>query len=148
MTVEVTDLGPKNNTVCRIANLPKAISYPPTYAVYTNKGLISCGGFSKKCYTLETNGSWVPFHDRSQWSSFFSMTILNEKIVVIGRWSSRKKAIEYMNIKNGSKWENETLPFELTRHCAVAINESTIMIIGGTCWYAGEERKVFRPSNL
>ena len=102
-----------------------------------------CPGFSKKYYTLEANESWVPIHDRSQYLSEFSMTILNEKIVVIGDRSRRTKPIEYINIKNGSQWEKETLPFRIEGHCAVAINESIIMIIGGS-----RDSQVFRTSNL
>ena len=49
-TVEVTDLGPNNNSVCRIANLPEAVGGHS--ATYTKDGLLVCGGIqiSSKCH--------------------------------------------------------------------------------------------------
>ena len=139
-TVEVTDLGSKNNTDCRIANLPEAL-YGHS-AIYTKIGLLVCGGiqssrYSNKCYILG-NGSWAPFPDFTQPRQFFSLTALNEKIVMIGGINARR-SIEYFNIQNGSRWENKTLEFYVAYHCAVAINETSIMIIGGY-----QDGKVFR----
>ena len=139
-TVEVTDLGSKNNTDCQIADLPEAL-YGHS-AIYTKIGLLVCGGtadyrISKKCYILG-NGSWAPFPDFTQPREFFSLTVLNEKIVMIGGINA-ERSIEYFNIQNGSRWENKTLEFDVANHCAVAINKTTIMIIGGY-----QDNQVFR----
>ena len=139
-TVEVTDLGSKNNTDCRIADLPEAL-YGHS-AIYTKIGLLVCGGrtkygYSKKCYILG-NESWAPFPDFTQPRQYFSLTVLNEKIVMIGG-ENAERSIEYINLQNGSRWEHKTLEFDVAQHCVVAINETTIMIIGG---YQGNQ--VFR----
>ena len=113
-TVEVTDIGPKNNDVCLIADLPRMVSSPS--AVYTNMGLILCGAdsdqTSKKCYILKSNGTWIRFHDLTQSRAGFSMTKIKEHLVVIGG-SSAESSIEYINIQNGTKWETKNIDFEV-----------------------------------
>ena len=147
-TVEVTDLGPKSNSVCQIANLPE-----PVYAhsaTYTKNGLLVCGGntfhdqsyqITNKCHILMSNRSWVPFNSFKQSRYYFSMTTLKEKVVTIGGLRA-ENSIEYLSLETESKWETKTLPFTVNYHCAVAINDSTIMIIGGA-----QDGKVFRHFN-
>ena len=139
-TVEVTDLGPKNNSVCQIANLPESVySHSMTY---TKNGLLVCGGYtdqlSNKCHILASNGSWVPFTNLIQPRSLFSMTKINQQLVIIGGLSA-ENSIEYINIAQGSKWAKKTLDFDVYYHCSVVINNSTIMVIGGY-----QDYKVFR----
>lgn len=132
-TVEVTDLGSKNNAVCRLANLPEDVWGHS--AIYTNRGIIFCGGItregrSKKCHILDANGSWLPFHDLTQPGYQFSMVKLNEKIVVIGS-SYTGNSFEFINIQNGSNWDAKSFTLKPSSHCTVAISETTVMIIGG-----------------
>ena len=46
------------------------------------------------------NEGWAPFPDFTQPRQGFSLTVLNEKIVMIGGQNA-ERSIEYINIQNG-----------------------------------------------
>ena len=103
-----------------------------------------CGGYTNnneytnKCHILASNGRWFPFNNLIQPRSWFSMTMITKQVVIIGGENARY-SIEYINIEQGSKWVKKNLDFDVTEHCTVPINNSTIMVIGGV-----QDGKVFR----
>ena len=133
---EVVDLK-SPSTVCKnMTNFPVKVRGSFGY-LGSKKEQVICGGFqneipSNKCYSLE-NRVWVSSNSMNEARAISPAAQLgNGKVLVTGGFngSSQLNGAEMLNEVG---WENEVtaLPFTVAFHCMVAINSTTLMLIGG-----------------
>ena len=112
---------------CPVDDLPEKVQGHS--AVNSEVGPIVCGGH--KCHRLIiSNGSWDRFHPLNIGRHSFSISEINELLVIIGG-ASRSSSIEYINVLNGTKWIKKDMPFDIYNHCSTKINQTTILMTGG-----------------
>ena len=99
-----------------------------------------CGGIahtssSSSCWHLTPNGTWEAGPDLVEKMQYFSMTAVGDRIIVIGGASTRNKGLNgVLKYHTGKKhgWERmKNAPRLMIRHCAVLINATYVMVIGG-----------------
>jgi len=135
--VEVTPIGRKNDTLCRISDPFGGKDVEKPSAVYTSLGIVVCGGVksgyaSNTCTRLDTsNNNWVPFFNLTRNRYRFTMNNLNGRILAIGGGSSASTSSEDVNVKTGTKWIERSLGLNLKEHCSVGISENSLIITGG-----------------
>ena len=132
--VEVTSLGPDNNIDCKIPDMPSPVSFQST--IKTTIGIISCGGmigyegkpyqFSRKCYKLASNNSWIQFPTMNKIQSGFAMGEGNGILFSLG-----EKSMEWIDLKNGMRWTQQDLPFTINNHCMTNFNQTHLIVTGG-----------------
>ena len=136
--VEVTPIGRKNDTVCRISDPfgGKDVEHPS--AVYTSLGIVVCRGYNvnikydskKLCNRLDTsNNSWVPFPSLTRTRLRFTMNDFSGKILAIG--GNKATTSEYIKIVKKAKWIEINLQLNIAYHCSVGIAQNKIIITGG-----------------
>jgi len=99
---------------------------------------IICGGKdfkakmrSKDCYKLE-NGSWAKQADLPIGLSHSAALTVHEELWVFGGQSDRDIESTIW-VFDGQEWEERgQMPRGLAEHCAVKVDEDTVLIIGGT----------------
>jgi hypothetical protein len=103
---------------------------------------IICAGeqnfaYSDKCYSLENN-TWISFVSLNSVRSGAAGAQLQEgKILVTGGLKYENKTETYLNsteMLTGQGWESKipSLPINISFHCIVNVNSTTVMVIGGS----------------
>ena len=134
-----------NNTTCQIQDLPKGMHGHS--GVNTRLGVVSCGGFSKDCYMLNAgNEGWVPFKPLKDPRTYFTMHEFNDTLIVVGGIHT-KTSLEHINLKTGREWIQEQLGFSIQEHCSVAVDEKTILLIGGLLKKNNSNRIIVRNNS-
>ena len=61
--------------------------------------------------------------------SAFGMGLINQSLIVVGGNGALNK-MEKINLQSG-QWNELDLPFAVSRHCVVSINDTMLLSIGG-----------------
>ena len=138
-SVEMISIGPDNNPICHIPNLPEPVYGHST--IKTQIGVITCGGYGDKwykgrgkCYRLASNNEWAKFPTMTQKRYYFSMQEGNNKLFAIGGGST-ERSMEWIDLLQGTNWTKEDLPFRIWGYCMIKLNDSHILLTGG--WLDG-----------
>ena len=131
--VDVTPIESQNVFSCKIQSLPESVIF--NSLVQTTSGIFSCGGYrsgaeTNKCYHLSSDLKWTPFYNMQKKKSFLNLNVANKMLVNIG--GTEEDSLEFINFENGLEWKTKKLPFTISGHCSVSINDKEIMVIGGT----------------
>ena len=106
-------------------------------------GLVSNYSATASCWRLNQNGSWIQEEDMNRKRYGFSLTLFqNQALYAIGGsdlYSDQMGRINLATVEmfpvsstQPRKWvQLEDSPFEITYHCAVAL-EHSLFLIGGT----------------
>ena len=112
-------------------DLPYDIYYHASVA--SDQGVITCGGrgadgsSQSKCSLLTPNGRTKSFPSLVGERQNHQMVIIKDVIYAIGGYSNPDN-MEIINIKNGTTWVQENMPFSAHHHCAVAISSKIVVI--------------------
>ena len=131
---EVVDVD--NNTNCMVGG---RISIPLNGASGINS--MFCGGedwnsnILSSCWQLNPNGTWSVAEDMLEPRVDFSLNQVEDEIIAIGGSTTYNvilRSTERLLLTNDAGWSRmNDAPFGVTRHCAVMLNTSYLMIIGG-----------------
>jgi hypothetical protein len=134
-TCEIIDLE-SSATTC--ANPPKfpATVYLAVGGLGFKENPVICGGaqndrYSSRCYSLENN-EWVSSHSMNAVRAYAAAAQLQDgKLLVTGGSDSSFLNSAEMLTENG--WESNipSLPVNISDHCMVTVNSTTVMAIGG-----------------
>ena len=148
--ININENGIKN---CSVDDLP--VKLDRHSAVNSKVGPIVCGrnakseGITQNCHRLSmSNGSWEPFYPLNITRSDFSMTAINDLLVVIGGFVRGSSSFEYINVLNGTKWIKSDMQFNIHHHCSTKINQTTILIAGGYWNREIGDKKVSRNNQI
>ena len=136
-TVEIIDLQSINSTCTLISKFPNS-TYSAVGGLGPNERPIICDGqFSNECYSY-INKTWSAFPSMSirRYFSAVSKSPYPDKshfFLVTGGYSGD----DYFNtseVLTPKGWQNlsTNLPTGMLQHCAVLINATTVMLIGGS----------------
>ena len=143
--VEVTHFG-SSNPKCQIPNLPNEINRHST--IKTTDGIISCGGYdinghrTNRCHRLDLNNkSWSEFPAMVEKRYYFSMEGNDTHLFVVGGRNT-DTSMEWIDVKEGKKWEKMDLGFGVGHHCITRYNNSHLLMTGG--WLKDEGQSEFK----
>jgi hypothetical protein len=139
-TVEVIDLESSKTTCKNLPNFPIDVFSSFGGLGFEEKPLI-CGGrtnvgSTNECFTLKDN-VWIPSANfkaniTSAAISSSPYPLSSHKLLVTGGYSSSTLLSTFEVLtKEGWKTISPSLPVKTSDHCAVLVNSTTIMIIGG-----------------
>ena len=125
-------------------------AYPSTigYATgaFVSSRVVICGGYppTPKCYTLaqhdtqwKLNGNLIT----PRWGA--ASVEINNKLVVFGGFNSGAylDSTEEFDVVTGTATTGPSMPLAMRFHCAVKLNTTTVLIIGGMVEWNGSSRK-------
>ena len=137
---ELIDLG-RPNIMCDLPDFP--IKVYGSVGFNNVNGPTICGGFTpggiltKECYNLNSDLSWERLTKMTTTRARASVTqIDSDEVLIMGgfdevlmKWTDLKST----EIVSFSRSEaSEDLPFTISAHCTLKINETTVLITGGT----------------
>lgn len=103
--------------------------------IITPKGILTCGGTKinwntlSSCTLQTTSGDTRFFPSMNSKRRWFGMVSIDDMIYAIGGYPS-DDTMESINIKDGTQWKQEFMPFKVRKHCVVSVN-SKVIVIGG-----------------
>ena len=129
--VEVLD----NNTNC------KAEAIPIKLANAAGINRMICGGqdyalnILSSCWYLNPNGTWNTGADMLRKRTLFTMTLVEDEVIVIGGRTTRNVAlqgVEKYSLGKHEGWSKmKDAPRNINRHCTILFNTTYLMVIGG-----------------
>ena len=138
-TVEVIDLESSTTTCKNLPNFPIKVFASFGGLGFEEKPLV-CGGYfnggyTNKCYTLKDN-VWIPSADFKINISDAAIStspypLSSHKLLVTGGYNGSFLTTFEVLTEEGWKTILPSLPVKTSLHCAVLVNSTTIMIIGG-----------------
>ena len=123
----------KDDTNCNPTNLPFKLRGHATVFL-PNLGLVTCGGSNDKqrtstCIVQSKSSDQTFFPSMRTRRSFFGMVVVSNKLYVIGGNPS-DATMETIDINRPRKWTEEPIPFAVTSHCVVSLDDK-IIVTGG-----------------
>ena len=129
--VEVLD----NNTNCKADAIPTKLDGPAG-----SNGMI-CGwhdyalNILSSCWYLNPNGTWNNGADMLEKRRYFTMTAVENEVIVIGGQSTYNtglKSVEKYSLGKHEGWSKmKDAPRKINRHCTVLFNTTFLMVVGG-----------------
>jgi hypothetical protein len=141
-TIEVIDLNSPPKSCKNLPNYPLKVGGALGGLGFKDRPKM-CGGYNwnvdnKNCYNLERN-EWIPassMNSKRSSTSFASSPYPSEphKLFVAGGGDT--DALSYLSsaeVLTEHGWEilSETLPVNISNHCSVLVNSTTVMIVAG-----------------
>ena len=127
----------ENYNECNVPDLDEPVCNHAS--VTSSRGVITCGGLrnvtsSSKCAILYS-GETSSFPSMVKKRSDFGIVNVNETLYSIGGESYNLKfpsynTMETINLKNGTEWTLEEIPFSAADHCTLTIGYK-IYVVGG-----------------
>ena len=118
---------------CQLADYPLKVSGAKGIFLEQSNSNFVCGGnpLTNECYKFDsTSLSWKSMKPMNNSKCYHGMASTNDKVFVCGGLD-RGSSTSCEKFENDS-WNNiASLPTPLYRHCMVAINNETIVSIGG-----------------
>ena len=143
---EVIKLDKTNDQVTTTTRKCNTLMFPfkvsgaaASYSSETNTNII-CGGYdrskgtySRRCFKLNISSmSWDEANSLNIGRRNHAMTSIGQTLVTCGGYTSVYKRISNCEKLKNSQWTMiQSLPTELSSHCMVTIDNSTILVIGG-----------------
>jgi hypothetical protein len=137
-TCEILDLNSSATTCRNPPNFPATV-YGSFGGLGLSKNPMVCGGlqngdyaFSNRCYILENN-EWVSSAGMTSIRAFAAAAQLRDgKLLVTGGYNSSTD-LNSAEVLTEEGWESSIPPLPVTifYHCMVAVNSTTVMVIGG-----------------
>ena len=89
-----------------------------------------------KCHRLSSINSWVPFPPMNERRVDFAMVEGNGILFAVGGISLNGEdgmgnSMEWIDLKKGTSWTREDIPFSLYGHCMTGFNSSHAILTGG-----------------
>ena len=130
--VELIHIKGIENEKCR----PIALEYPVHYhsTILTSLGIMTCGGDNRTsvlnaCMFQTKEGKTKSFPPMIRSRDRFGMVVVDQNLIVVGGfWVTNK--MEKINLISG-QWYEKDLPFMVSSHCVLSINDTIVVSIGG-----------------
>jgi len=131
--VELLDMQTEDKG-CDPTDLPS-----PVYAqasVYSSvlQSLITCGGHGSNerlssCSVQTKNGHQLSLPPMNSGRSYYAMVIIQNKLYSLGG-SETENTMETIELNATGTWKQQSMPFSVSHHCAVVL-DNNIIVIGG-----------------
>ena len=94
-------------------------------------GILSCGGWSEKCWRLTDNLAWTSFPSMNEKRRYFTLNQINNRLVAVGGVGA-EDSLEYIDFNTSKEWTTKPLKDELISfHCSITLDDRFIWLIGG-----------------
>ena len=126
---------------------------------FVNSKFVICGGrpTTSNCYTLSRNETaWKPSGNLVTPREAAASVEINNKLVIFGGYNAGYlQSTEKFDGDNGISKAGTNMPWAIGYHCAVKVNETTALIIGGygssilrSTYFYNANLKIFIPGPL
>ena len=120
---------------------------------FVSSRVVICGGFefstTSQCYSLGQNETeWKPSGNMTALRHGAASVEINNKLVIFGGYyNGHLQSTEEFNEETGTATAGPNMPLAVREHCAVKLNSTTALIIGGSGYeIAGTQRGYLRST--
>ena len=130
------------NAGCNPTDLPSPVAGHASVYSSALKSLITCGGVGKhgdfqylnsisssSCSVQSNNEHQIemPSMNSARWS--FAMVSIGNQLISIGGYGG-ENTMETIELNGTRRWNQKSMPFSVSSHCAVAL-DNNVIVIGG-----------------
>ena len=135
--VEALDMQTED-TGCNPTDLPSPVYGHASVYSSTLQSLITCGssgnnGRLSSCSVQTKNEHLISIPSMNRARQYFAMVTIENQIYSIGGRGSRN-TMETIELNATGTWNQQSMPFSVSSHCAVAL-DNNIFVIGGQDGY-------------
>ena len=105
---------------------------------FVNSRVVICGGtpYTNQCYSLGQNeNAWTPSANLTTPRGGAASVEMNNKLVIFGGYTGdtyiRLQSTEEIDVGTGTATTGPSMPLAIGWHCAVKLNATTALIVGG-----------------
>ena len=136
--VEIISLNEPSKS-CRLPDFPVQVAYAT--GGFTSEGPTVCTGFnssvkaSDECFTMRENASFqrLPFRLKEKRKFASSVVTPDGDLLVFGGINENNALLDSIEklSSSGSEMVSQNLPKAISSHCALLINKTTALVVGG-----------------
>jgi len=131
--VELLDMQTEDNG-CDPTDLPSPVYRHASVYSSVLQSLITCGGSGSNerlssCSVETKNGHHISIPSMNSRRTSFAMVAIHNKLYSLGGWAT-KNTMETLEMNATGTWNQESMPFSVYGHCAIAL-DNNIIVIGG-----------------
>jgi len=139
--VEVLDMQIEDKG-CNPTDLPSPVYSHASVYSSTIQSLITCGGQGNNgrlssCSVETKNGHHISIPPMNSRRSYFAMVVKGNQLISIGGYGT-ENTMETNTLNATGTWNQQSMPFSVSGHCAVVL-DNNIIVIGG---YDGNENEL------
>ena len=119
---------------CDPTDLPSPVRGHASVYSSSLQSLITCGGDGSNgrlssCSVETKNGHQISLPTMNSGRSWFAMVIIQNKLYSLGG-SETENTMETIELNATGTWKQQSMPFSVSHHCAVVL-DNNIIVIGG-----------------